>query len=49
MDARFASPVFPGEALTVQIWRVGDGEAQFQTLGPDGRVVVDSGRATYDD
>ncbi|HLM63900.1 MAG TPA: MaoC/PaaZ C-terminal domain-containing protein [Acidimicrobiales bacterium] len=49
MDARFASPVFPGEALTVQVWRIGDGEAQFQTLGGDGRVVVDSGRATYDD
>jgi acyl dehydratase len=47
MDARFKSPVFPGEALTVQVWRVGDGEARFQTLGPDGRVVVDSGVATY--
>jgi acyl dehydratase len=32
MDARFASPVFPGESLTVRMWRTGDGEAFFQTF-----------------
>lgn len=47
MEGRFAKPVFPGEELTTEIWRVGDGEAVFQTLGSDGRVVLDSGRCTF--
>lgn len=47
MHGRFAKPVFPGEALTVEIWRRGDGEAVFTTKGGDGRVVLDSGRCTY--
>jgi acyl dehydratase len=49
MDGRFSSPVFPGEALTVNMWITDDGEdglsrAVFQTTGDDGRVVLDSGR-----
>lgn len=47
MDGRFSSPVFPGEALTVKIWRTDDGEAVFRTHGGDDRVVIDAGRATY--
>ncbi len=47
MDARFSSPVMPGEALTVKAWLDGDGSAIFQTLGEDGRVVIDNGRLTY--
>ena len=47
MAGRFSSPVFPGEALTVRIWVEGDGEAVFQTVGGDGRVVLDAGRATF--
>ena len=47
MSGRFSSPVFPGEALTVRIWDAGDGTAAFQTLGPDGRVVLDAGSAAY--
>jgi acyl dehydratase len=47
MDGRFSSPVFPGEALTVKVWRTGDGEAVFRTHGGDDRVVIDAGRATY--
>lgn len=43
MAGRFSSPVFPGEALTVRIWRTGDGEAVFRTEGGDGRTVLDSG------
>jgi acyl dehydratase len=43
MEGRFTSPVLPGEALTVNIWRTGDGEAIFQTQGGDGRIVLDAG------
>lgn len=47
MDARFSSPVMPGESLTVRAWADGDGSAIFQTCGQDGRVVIDNGRVTY--
>ena len=47
MDARFSSPVMPGEALTVNTWADGDGAAIFQTTGQDGRVVIDNGRLTF--
>jgi acyl dehydratase len=47
MNGRFSSPVFPGEALTVRIWTEGDGAAAFQTLGPDGRVVLDAGMCEF--
>ena len=45
MQGRFSSPVLPGEELTVRIWADGDG-AVFQTVGGDGRVVLDAGRVT---
>ncbi len=47
MDARFSSPVMPGEALTVKAWDDGDGVCIFQTCGQDGRVVIDNGRVTF--
>lgn len=43
MEARFSSPVFPGENLTVRMWVTGDGEAVFRTHGGDDRVVLDAG------
>ena len=46
MDGRFSSPVFPGEALTVNMW-VDGGEAIFQTTGDDGRVVLDAGKCEF--
>lgn len=46
IEGRFSSPVFPGEALTVRMW-VDGGEAIFQTLGDDGRVVLDAGKAEF--
>ena len=46
MDARFASPVMPGESLTVEAWRTEEG-ALFRTRAGDGRVVLDSGLFTY--
>jgi acyl dehydratase len=49
MSGRFSRPVFPGETLTVSIWRDGDGSALFQTANQDGAVVIDRGRlATRD-
>ncbi len=47
MYGRFSSPVFPGEALTVDVWRTGDGTAVYQTQGSDGRVVLDKGTCTF--
>ena len=48
MYGRFSSPVFPGETLTVDVWRTGDGEAVFQTKGGDGRVVLDKGTCSFE-
>lgn len=43
MTGRFSSPVLPGEALTVNIWTGDGGDSIFQTLGGDGRVVINNG------
>lgn len=42
VEARFASPVFPGEALTIRMWETSDTEAVFTTSVAD-RVVIDQG------
>lgn len=42
VEGRFSSPVLPGDALTVRIWRTGAGEAVFTTSVGD-RVVIDQG------
>jgi acyl dehydratase len=50
IEGRFASPVFPGEALTIRMWSTGDGEAVFNTsAGDEGdeRVVIDQGLLRY--
>jgi acyl dehydratase len=46
IEGRFASPVFPGEALTVRMWSAGDGETVFTTsagTADSQRVVIDQG------
>lgn len=46
VEGRFASPVFPGEELTVRMWSTGDGETVFTTSAGSGdteRIVIDQG------
>ncbi len=42
VEGRFASPVLPGDTLTVRAWVTGDGEAVFVT-SVDDRPVIDQG------
>lgn len=50
-QARFASPVRPGDKLTTEIWRTGDVQAggveelRFVTKNQTGKVVLSNGRA----
>jgi acyl dehydratase len=46
VEGRFASPVRPGDELSVAMWDCGDGRAQFQTSVGD-RVVFDQGVHRY--
>ena len=46
IEGRFSSPVLPGDALTVRIWRTGDGEAVFTTSVAD-RTVIDQGLVRF--
>ena len=48
MEGRFASPVFPGEALTIDMWNIGEGDCVFVTRGGDGRIVLAGGRHIFD-
>ncbi|WP_341720607.1 MaoC/PaaZ C-terminal domain-containing protein [Micromonospora sp. FIMYZ51] len=44
VDARFTAPVYPGNPLTIRIWRRRHG-AVFQAVDGTGRVVLDRGAA----
>ncbi len=48
MEGRFSSPVFPGEELTINMWLGDDGSAVFNTLGADGRIVLNNGGVRFD-
>ena len=43
--ARFASPVWPGDELHVDLWHSGDDTVLFRVRGRDDKVVLSSGRA----
>jgi acyl dehydratase len=40
MDARFSSPVYPGDVFAIDIWREGDGRAAFRARIPDRSVIA---------
>ncbi|HET6811472.1 MAG TPA: MaoC/PaaZ C-terminal domain-containing protein [Acidimicrobiales bacterium] len=46
MEGRFSKPTYPGDELTVSMWRDGDG-ALFRTETQRGEVVIDGGRFTF--
>ena len=48
VEGRFASPVIPGDALTIRTWSIGDGQSLFTTsatpaAGGEERIVIDQG------
>jgi acyl dehydratase len=43
MKARFSAPVYPGDILTIEIWRDGPGVARFRVREPERNVVVIDG------
>jgi len=46
IEGRFSSPVLPGDALTVRMWRTGASEAVFTTSVGD-RTVIDQGLCRF--
>jgi acyl dehydratase len=50
LDVRFTSPVYPGEPLHIEIWKVGPGDASFRIVATDRKAVVeDFGRFGYEE
>ncbi len=47
MEARFSSPVFPGDDLSVHIWVTDEGKAVFRTFRNGDTVVIDGGGFTF--
>lgn len=47
MDARFSSPVMPGEQLDVHVWNEPDATYFRTTAATDGRTVMDNGVLTH--
>lgn len=46
VEGRFSAPVFPGESLTVKVWRTEPGTAVFTTAVED-RTVIDQGLVRF--
>ena len=50
LDCRFTAPVFPGETLRFDIWRVAPGKARYRgTVVERGVKVIDFGLAEYEE
>lgn len=48
MDCRFTSPVYPGDALEMDLWRENSGQALFRIRVPKrGVTAIDRGRADF--
>ncbi len=48
LDTRFTSPVYPGEALRVEVWNIAGGDASFRVVASERNVIVqDFGRCEY--
>jgi acyl dehydratase len=48
LDARFTSPVYPGEALRVDVWNIAGGDASFRVVASERNVIVqDFGRCEF--
>lgn len=48
LDARFTSPVYPGEPLNVELWNNDRGDASFRVVATERHVIVqDFGRCEY--
>jgi acyl dehydratase len=49
LDVRFTSPVYSGEPLQVQVWRLAEGDVAFRLVATDRQTVVeDFGRFEYE-
>jgi acyl dehydratase len=50
LDLRFTNPVFPGEPLRLDLWKLTRGDASFRLVASDRNVVVeDFGRFEYEE
>jgi len=47
MEARFSASVYPGDELTISMWRIADGEAVFTTSTQAGATAITEGRCTF--
>jgi len=47
IEGRFASPVFPGQQLTVQMWRDGKAKIVFQVVNDDTKQICLANGAVY--
>jgi acyl dehydratase len=47
MEARFSGSVYPGDELTISMWRTGDGEAMYTTTSSAGATAITEGRCTF--
>src|SRR3546814_11628610 len=40
MSCRFSAPVYPGETIVTEIWKLGDGRATFQSRIAERNILV---------